>query len=127
MQIHSSFSPITNLRPAASRPAGQPSAGDTVTLSAGPETSIGNSLAWGGLSALPFVGLAAHSTSVSNLHWTDQKSAEKVAVAGAAANLVGSLALVTGAVFGSGPTMATGLGLLVASGAAGTYAYSHMS
>jgi hypothetical protein len=129
MQVHNSFSPIITRRPAAmaSMPTPAPSSGDSVTLSSGSETSLGNTLGWGGLSAAPFVGLAAHSTAATNLYWTDQKSAEKVAVAGAAANAVGSVALVAGAIFGSGATVAAGLGLLAASGAAGAYAYNHMS
>lgn len=127
MQVHNSYSPLTTRRPAIASRRPQPSSADTVTLSSGRESSVGNALGWGGLSALPFVGLAAHSTAVTNLHWTSQKAAEKVAVAGAAANTAGSLALVAGAIFGSGAGMATGLGLLAVSGAAGAYAYSHMS
>jgi hypothetical protein len=127
MQVQSSFSPIAlTRRPANFNSAPAASTGDSVTLSTDQSSSFGNAMAWGGLSAVPIVGLAALKTSATNLHWTGSESAEKVAVAGAAANVAGTVALLGGAIFGSSASMATGLGLLVASAGAGAYSYSHM-
>ena len=73
---------------------------------------------WTAAASVPILGAGVHYLSILGKAHNSDNSGEKISIAGAFANLLGTVALGAGIITGSNGATAAGLGLLASSGAA---------
>lgn len=129
MQIHSSFSPVSTLRPqvgGAAAASVAPSAGDSVSFSEDSVSLSGLSVKGGIIGGLagviPLVGVASNFGIGAQAGFNGLETATKVSAAGIFANLGGTISLAGGLIFGNETAKNVGLSLLGVSGLAGAFA-----